>query len=72
MITSRPPTAVVTDLGGREPLHRVGHDARVHDLAFDDGIIDQGGKRDLGQNRLAGSMGNDGQLDQSAADIKTD
>ena len=57
MITSRPPTAVtiflpLTPGGFERGANRVGDDARVHDLAFDDRVGEQRRDGDLGRARV--------------------
>ena len=76
-ITSRPPTAVTTDLvlipaRGHETLDGLGHDARVHDFALDDRVVADRGERHLGQHRTTGGVGNGDELDQAASDVQPD
>ena len=58
--------------GGHESLDRFGHEGGVHDLALDDGIVHDGGERDLGEDRSARGMGDRDELDQAAADVEAD
>ena len=58
--------------GGEQALDGLGHDAGVHDLALDDGVVHHGRERDLGEHRLARAVIDDDELDQPAADVQAD
>jgi hypothetical protein len=53
-----------------ETLDRVRHEARIHDLTFDDRVVHHGGERDLGQDRPARGVRDRHELDEPAADVE--
>jgi hypothetical protein len=55
---------------GHEAADRVGDQALVHDLAFDDGVVDDFRRGDLREDRLAAPMRDLHELDQPAADVQ--
>jgi hypothetical protein len=54
----------------QQTLDRIGHDARIHDLAFHDGIIHHRGIGHLGEDRFARTVIDGDELDQPAADVE--
>ena len=57
---------------GHETLDGLGHDAGVHDLALDDGVMADRRERHLGQDRTTGGVRDRDELDQAASDVQPD